>query len=187
MKYEFTGETKLRFGIILKRIRATAAIEKFNVAAGDLGGWIEDEKNLDQSGDAWVSGDARVYGNAQVCGDAQVYGDARVYGDAWEKSPLYIQGTKYAFYMATANKVGCGCQVFTFAGWHKFWRKIAAKFGMTEAEQAEYVSYFNLACERYGKLEFKIDLTDGSGDEEPCKDAEEERKPKWAELNARRI
>ena len=100
-------------------------------------------------------------------------GDAQVYGDAWEKSPLYIQGTKYAFYMATANKVGCGCQVFTFAGWHKIWRKIAAKFGMTEAEQAEYVSYFNLACERYGKLEFKIDLTDGSGDEEPCKDAEE--------------
>ena len=93
--------------------------------------------------------------------------------DAWKKSPLYIQGTKYAFYMATANKVGCGCQVFTFAGWHKFWRKIAAKFGMTEAEQTEYVSYFNLACERYGKLEFKIDLTDGSGDEEPCKDAED--------------
>ena len=119
-------------------------------------------------GDAWVSGDARVYGNAWV------YGNARVYGNAWEKSPLYIQGTKYAFYMAAANKAGCGCQVFTFAGWHKFWRKIAAKFDMTEAEQAEYVSYFNLACERYGKLEFKIDLTDGSGDEEPCPDVEDE-------------
>ena len=197
MKYEFTGETKLYFGITLKRIRATAAIEKFNVAAGDLGGWTEDEKNLDQSGDAWVFGDAQVYGNARVSGDAwvfgnarvsggaQVYGgarvsgnarvsgDARVFGDTWKKSPLYIQGTKYAFYMATADKVGCGCQVFTFAGWHKFWRKIAVKFGMTEAEQTEYVSYFNLACERYGKLEFKIDLTDGSGDEEPCKDAED--------------
>ena len=106
-------------------------------------------------GDAWVSGDARVYGNAQVR------------GDAWEKSPLYIQGTHYAFYMATANKVGCGCQIFTFAGWHKHWRKIAIRFGMTEAEQTEYVSYFNLACERYGKLEFKIDLTDGSGNDDP--------------------
>ena len=203
MKYEFTGETKLYFGITLKRIRATAAIEKFNVAAGDLGGWTEDEKNLDQSGDAWVFGDAQVYGDTQVYGDARVFGDAqvsgdarvsgnawvsggaqvyggarvsgnaRVFGDTWKRSPLYIQGTKYAFYMATADKVGCGCQVFTFAGWHKFWRKIAVKFGMTEAEQTEYVSYFNLACERYGKLEFKIDLTDGSGDEEPCKDAED--------------
>ena len=161
MKYEFTGETKIFFGIELKRIRATAAIEKYNVAVGDLGGWIEDEKNLDQYGGAWVSGDA------QVCGDAKVYGNARVSGGAWEKSPLYIQGAKYPFYMAAANKVGCGCQVFTFAGWHKFWRKIAAKFDMTEAEQTEYVSYFNLACERYGKLEFKIDLTDGSGNDEP--------------------
>ncbi len=121
-----------------------------------------------------MSGDAQVFGNAQVYGDARVFGNAQVYGDTWEKSPLYIQGTKYAFYMAAANKVGCGCQVFTFAGWHKFWRKIAAKFGMTEVEQTEYVSYFNLACERYGKLEFKIDLTDGSGDEEPCKDAEDD-------------
>ena len=88
MKYEFTGETKLYLGITLKRIRATAAIEKFNVAVGDLGGWIEDEKNLAQSGDAWVSGnaqvscDAEVYGNAQVYGDAWVSGDARVCGNA---------------------------------------------------------------------------------------------------------
>ena len=123
-------------------------------------------------GDARVYGDAWVYGNAQVYGNARVYGDAWVYGNAWEESPLYIQGTHYAFYIATANKVGCGCQIFTFAGWHKHWRKIAVRFEMTEAEQTEYVSYFNLACERYGKLEFKIDLTDGSGDEELGEDAE---------------
>lgn len=166
MKYEFTGETKIFFGVKLKRIRATVAIEKYNIAAGELGGWIEGEKNLDQSDNAWVSGNAQVYGNAWVSGNA------RVYGDAWEKSPLYIRGTHYAFYMATANKVGCGCQIFTFAGWHKHWRKIAIKFGMTEAEQTEYVGYFNLACERYRKTEFKIDLLDGSGDEEPVEDAE---------------
>jgi hypothetical protein len=134
--------------------------------------WVYDDAQV--CGDARVSGGARVCGNARVSGDARVYGNAWVSGGAWEKSPLYIQGAKYPFYMAAANKVGCGCQVFTFAGWHKFWRKIAAKFDMTEAEQTEYVSYFNLACERYGKLEFKIDLTDGSGDEEPCPDAEDE-------------
>lgn len=149
MKYEFTGETKIFFGVAMKRIRATVAIEKHNIAAGELGGWIEGEKNLDQSG------------------------NARVFGDAWEKSPLYIQGTHYTFYMATANKVGCGCQIFTFAGWNKHWRKIAVKFKMTEAEQTEYVSYFNLACERYGKLEFKIDLTDGSGNDEPESEADD--------------
>ena len=53
-----------------------------DVAEGELGGFIERENNLDQSGDAWVSGDAKVFGNAQVYGDAQVCGDAKVFGDA---------------------------------------------------------------------------------------------------------
>jgi len=92
-KYEFTGETKIVFGVTLKRIRAVRAIGF--TEAGTIGGWISSEANLSQvsgntwvsgdaqvSGNAWVSGDARVYGNAQVSGDAWVYGDARVSGDA---------------------------------------------------------------------------------------------------------
>lgn len=172
MKYEFTGETKQWNGITLKQIRAIIAIEKYKIEAGALGGWIENEANLSQSGDAWVSGDAvvsgnaKVYGNAVVSGNAKVYGDAMVSGDAWvcdgawATSPLYIQGTKYALYMVSENKVGCGCQIFTFKGWHKNWRRIAARFGMSEAEQAEYVNYFNLACERYGKAKYKIDIAE---------------------------
>ena len=80
-KFEFTGETKVHFGVTLKRIRALVAIGSL-VAAGELGGWIEKEENLWVSGNAWVYGDARVYGDAQVSGNAQVSGDARVYGDA---------------------------------------------------------------------------------------------------------
>lgn len=65
MKYEFTGEVKIEFGVKLHRIRALVAIAAIGVAAGDLGGWIESEKNLSQVyGDARVSGDAQVYGNA---------------------------------------------------------------------------------------------------------------------------
>ena len=70
-KYEFTGEVKLGLGRTLRQIRAIIAFG--NVKAGDVGGWIEKEENLDQSGDAWVYGDARVYGDAQVCGNARVY------------------------------------------------------------------------------------------------------------------
>ena len=85
-KYEFTGETKNSAGVILHQIRAL--IDFGNVKLGDLGGWIESEKNLSQEGNAWVYGDAHVYGdarvydNAQVCGSAIVYGNARVCGDA---------------------------------------------------------------------------------------------------------
>ena len=201
-KYEFTGETKGLQGVILKRIRALVDIDRYGVSAGDLGGWIEDDRNLTQNGDAWVSGDAWVYGAARVygdacvygaarvSGDARVYGDARVsgaacvygaacvsgaacvYGDAWERSPLYIQGSRYAFYMASAHKVGVGCQIFSFAGWHKLWKTIATKFDFTSDEQKEYIGYFNLACDRYGKEEYKVEYTDDVPEDMEIEDAE---------------
>ena len=81
-KYEFVpgDEIIIAPGRTLKRIRALVAISHF-VSPGALGGYIESEKSLDISGDAWVYGDAQVYGNARVYGNAQVYGDARVYGN----------------------------------------------------------------------------------------------------------
>ena len=75
-KYEFTGETKIHCGITLKQIRALVTIIGV-VSSGDVGGWIESEKCLEHSGNAWVSG------NAQVSGNAWVYGNALVSGDAW--------------------------------------------------------------------------------------------------------
>ena len=79
-KYELTSETKVFLGKTLYRIKAL--VQFGNVNAGDLGGWIEKEENLSQSGNAWVYGDARVSGNAEVSGNARVSGDASVYGDA---------------------------------------------------------------------------------------------------------
>ena len=146
-KYELTGGFKLHFGIKLWRIKALVDIEGV-CKIGDLGGYVQSENNLDQSGNAWVSGEAQVYGNA------------------WETSPLYIQGTKCAAYMCDSRRFAVGCQKYTFAGWHKFWRKIAANNGFTEAEQKEYIMYFNLACERYGKTEYKVSFEDESGNED---------------------
>lgn len=79
-KFEFTGETKAILGNTLHRIRALISFGE--VGAGELGGWIEKEENLDASGNAWVYGNAQVYGNARLYGDAWVFGNARVYGDA---------------------------------------------------------------------------------------------------------
>ena len=53
-KFEFTGETKVVFGVTLNRIRAVTTIAAIGIAAGDLGGWIEREENLRVSGNAWV-------------------------------------------------------------------------------------------------------------------------------------
>ena len=69
-KYELTSETKIVFGHILYRIKALSSFGC--VSAGDLGGFLESEKNLSQNGNAWVSGNARVYGDARVYGNAEV-------------------------------------------------------------------------------------------------------------------
>ena len=95
-KYELTSETKVFLGKTLYRIKAL--VQFGNVNAGDLGGWIEKEENLSQSGNAWVygnasvSGDARVYGDASVSGNASVYGDARVYGNARVSGDASVYG-----------------------------------------------------------------------------------------------
>jgi carbonic anhydrase/acetyltransferase-like protein (isoleucine patch superfamily) len=76
-KYELTDETiTTPDGVVLHRIRACRSFA--DVKAGDLGGFIQEEKNLDTTGDAWVADSAQVYGDAQVFGNARVSGDARV-------------------------------------------------------------------------------------------------------------
>ena len=83
IKYELTDETKNINGITLHRIRALRDIPSVGVKYGDLGGWIKEEHNLCQNGDAWVYVDARVYDNARVYGGAEVCNNARVFGYAW--------------------------------------------------------------------------------------------------------
>ena len=74
-KYELTAEFIEKWGKKLFRIKALISFG--SVEAGELGGYVEKEDNLAQTGNAWV------YGDARVSGDAWVYGDARVSGNAW--------------------------------------------------------------------------------------------------------
>lgn len=79
-KYELTDDTITVGDKTLYRIKALKSFS--DVEEGDLGGYVEKEDNLNQSGDAWVYGNARVNGDARVYGNARVYGDARVCGNA---------------------------------------------------------------------------------------------------------
>ena len=117
-KYELTGEFIEHWnGKKLYRIKALVTFGA--VVAGQLGGFVESEKNLDQSlsGDAWVSGNARVSGNAQVYGDAQVSGNARVrsYAVISERKMIFwasnvgsengtLVGLKMMLYLAHVSK-----------------------------------------------------------------------------------
>ena len=76
-KYRLTEETKV-CGAVLHRIQA---LQNFgNIVKDDLGGWIESERNLAQTGDCWVYNDAMVSGDAWVSDNAMVSGDAKVFG-----------------------------------------------------------------------------------------------------------
>ena len=80
MKYKLTDQTIKHWGRTLHRIQA---LKDFgDVKAGDIGGWIESERNLSQNGDCWIYDEAKVFDDAQVFGDAKVSGNAEVYYDA---------------------------------------------------------------------------------------------------------
>lgn len=52
------------------------------VKAGELGGYVADEKNLSQNGNCWVHSDSKVYGNGRVEADAQIKGESEVSDNA---------------------------------------------------------------------------------------------------------
>ena len=123
-KFELTSETKINiFGKKLFRIKALISFA--DVEAGETGGWVEKEGNVNQSGNAWVSGDAEVYGNAKVSDNAKVYGNAKVSGDAWvygnakvsgnaDYTTIHGFGTQFrttTFFRCKDKKVrvACGC------------------------------------------------------------------------------
>ena len=101
MKFELTTEMK-QIGIT-KLFRIKALISFGDVTIGDIGGYMEKEKNLSQTGEAWVYDNARVYGdaevfdNARVYGEAQVYGDARVFGEAQVYDNARVYGEAWVY------------------------------------------------------------------------------------------
>ena len=85
-KFELTTDFITVFGIKLFRIKAL--VEFGTVKAGDLGGYVEKEENLDRDGDAWVSGDAWVFGDARVSGDAD-YACVKGFGTEYRNTTFF--------------------------------------------------------------------------------------------------
>ena len=166
-KFELTSEfiTNI-FGTKLFRIKAL--IEFGNVKAGELGGFVEKEENLNHEGNAWVYGNAevygnaRVYGNASVYGDARVCGDARVYGNAWvygnarvcgdarvygnaDYATVHGFGSEYrttTFFKTKAGEIGVRCGCF-YGNLSEFRKKVVETHGETKKAK-EYLMLADL-------------------------------------------
>lgn len=79
--FELTSETLNHNGVTLYRIKALKDIKPFVAKKGELGGWVESEKNI--LGDfAWVGDEAKVYGDAVVTENAEVLNYAEVFDNA---------------------------------------------------------------------------------------------------------
>ena len=150
-KFELTSEFVTFLGKKLFRIKALVAFG--DVAEGELGGFIEKENNLDQSGDAWVYGDARVYGNARVSGDAWVYGNARVQccRDYSAASCFGSENRTTTFFRTKDNgiSVRCGCFYGTL---EEFREKVKERHGDSRLAK-EYLMLADLMEFRLSKDE----------------------------------
>ena len=72
-KYELLKNDKIVYGdATLYRIKALVDIPNI-VKAGELGGYIESEKNLSHEGNCWVADDAYVYNSAYIYMEMQKY------------------------------------------------------------------------------------------------------------------
>lgn len=95
-KYKLTDEITKIDGKTLYRIEAIIPFAKIH--EGDLGGFIESEKNLSHEGDCWVyddsmvSGNAIVKDNAAVCDESWVKDDATVEGKALIRNGAIVGG-----------------------------------------------------------------------------------------------
>ena len=154
-KFELTSEFITNI-LGTKLFRIKALMEFGDVKAGDLGGYIEKEENLDHDGDAWVYGNARVCGDAWVYGNAEVCGDARVCGDA---DYAYAHGfgsinRTTTFFRLKDGGVGvrCGCFYGTL---QEFRDKVRKTHGETKKAK-EYLMLADLM-----ELRFKEENEDG--------------------------
>ena len=148
MKFELTTEMK-QIGIT-KLFRIKALISFGDVTIGDIGGYIEKEKNLSQTGEAWVYdsaqvygeaevfdkawvyGEARVYGKARVYGEARVYDNARVYGDAKVSGKARVSGNciniqgRWNITIMDGH-IRIGCELHTIKQWFSYGDSIISK------------------------------------------------------------
>ncbi len=171
-RYEFTGETKILYGVTLKQIR--------RLSDGSLGGWIKDEDCLPQEGDGWVYPDAVMHGGEMRGGE--MYGGVMrggvMYGGEMRggvmhggvmrggvmhggvmrggeihkgmivtRDPIYLILPKHKVTVAD-NMAAVGCEVHDFAHWRKRIEEIGEKYRYSKEDIALYKTMLFLAMDR---------------------------------------
>ena len=81
MKYELLKNNFIEYkGRKLYRIRALKSFS--DIKCGDIGGYVENEKNLSQNGNCWIYNNAKVYDAGRVFDNASVLDNAIIQDNA---------------------------------------------------------------------------------------------------------
>ena len=155
-KYELTEELIEVEGKKLYRIKALVDIPKHDVKIGDFGGFVENEKNLSNESDAWitvnavVTGDAVVTVNAVVTGNAWVTGNAVVTGNT-DYIVIYPIGSECSVFTAYKAKSGIECNRGCFSGNIEEFEKAVKKTHGENKYAKEYKKVIELVKIRLGE------------------------------------
>ena len=143
-KYVLTDEKKEWCGRTLRRIRALRDFR--DVKAGELGGWVETEKNLAQMGNAWVYDDAWVCGNVRVSGNASII---------WIGN-IGSRADTTTFFACRDGKIGvkCGC----FSGDIQQFEKAVRDTHGDSQYGKEYMAAIALAKAKIGGNDGAVDI-----------------------------
>jgi len=102
-KYEILKDTKIKF--LRREVYRIRALKDFSdVKKGDIGGYVESEKNLSQEGDCWIYGKAVACDNSEVCGNSVVKDCAVVCGNSIVSGNSVVK----EFDKVYGNTVVCG-------------------------------------------------------------------------------
>lgn len=87
--------------------RIRAIVDFGIVKVGDLGGWIEDEKNLSHEGTSWISDNARIWGDARISDNAMIFKTTHVL----VIGPVGSRNSYTTFFRDKDNEITviCGC------------------------------------------------------------------------------
>lgn len=157
-KYILTNEKKI-FGVrVLYRIKA---VKNFGtVIAGELGGFIESDRNLDHKGECWVFDNAIVCDCAYVTGNAKVRNKARIKGGANIKGNANVKDNAVIYGLATVSGyavVGGKARVFGYAEIFDY----AYIFGKAKISKYHTVSGRTFCCSSLGNIEESIRVQTG--------------------------
>ena len=96
MKYELLKNNFIEYkGIKLYRIKALKSFS--DIKCGDIGGYVENGKNLSQNGNCWIYNNAKVYDDGRVFDNAIIKNDAEVFDNASVLDNAIIQDNAICF------------------------------------------------------------------------------------------